>query len=219
MSSPGGSVVKTPPASAVDAGSTPESGGSPGEGIGDPLRYLCLGNPMDRGAWWGYSPWGCKRVGHDWATQQQEHTSWDSIVFGLPYALQKFHVLPSPCSWFPLPSLPLFSGNHCSDVSACLFLFIWFVHLFCCSFFTTYKQNYTIFVFLQLILTRECLGAQSCPILWDLVDCSPPGSSVHDFPGKDAGVGCHFLFQGIFLTQGSNAGLLHLLHWQVNFLP
>ena len=65
MSSPGGSVVKTPPASAVDAGSTPESGGSPGEGIGDPLRYLCLGNPMDRGAWWGYSPWGCKRVGHD----------------------------------------------------------------------------------------------------------------------------------------------------------
>ena len=29
------------------------------------------------------------------------------------------------------------------------------------------------------------------------------------FPGKNTGVGCHFLFQGIFLTQGLNLGLLH----------
>ena len=33
-----------------------------------------------------------------------------------------------------------------------------------------------------------------------------------DFPGKNAEVGCHFLLQGIFLTQGSSLGLLHLLH-------
>ena len=30
-----------------------------------------------------------------------------------------------------------------------------------------------------------------------------------DFPGKDTGVGCHFIFQGIFLIQGSNPGFLH----------
>ena len=30
-----------------------------------------------------------------------------------------------------------------------------------------------------------------------------------DFPGKDTGVGCHFLLQGIFPTQGSNPGILH----------
>ena len=30
-----------------------------------------------------------------------------------------------------------------------------------------------------------------------------------DCPGKNAGVGCHFLLQGIFSTQGSNPGLLH----------
>ena len=30
-----------------------------------------------------------------------------------------------------------------------------------------------------------------------------------DFPGKSTGVGCHFLLQGIFPTQGSNAGLPH----------
>ena len=38
--------------SARDAGSTPGSGRSPGEGNGDPLQYSCLENPMDRGAWW-----------------------------------------------------------------------------------------------------------------------------------------------------------------------
>ena len=37
-----------------------------------------------------------------------------------------------------------------------------------------------------------------------------------DFPGKSTGVGCHFLPQGIFLTQGSN---LRLLHWQADSLP
>ena len=30
----------------------PGSGGSPVEGNGNPLQYSCLGNPMDRGAWW-----------------------------------------------------------------------------------------------------------------------------------------------------------------------
>ena len=30
-----------------------------------------------------------------------------------------------------------------------------------------------------------------------------------DFPGKNTGVGCHFLLQGIFPTQRSNTGLLH----------
>ena len=33
-----------------------------------------------------------------------------------------------------------------------------------------------------------------------------------DFPGKNTGVGCHFLLRRIFLTQGSNPHLLNLLH-------
>ena len=43
-----------------------------------------------------------------------------------------------------------------------------------------------------------------------------------NFPGKNTGVGCHFLVQGIFPTQGSKVCLLHLLcllHWQVGSLP
>ena len=55
-----------------------------------------------------------------------------------------------------------------------------------------------------------CLVAQSCPTLCDLMDCSLSGSSVHwDSPGKNTGVGCHALLQGIFPTQGSNQGVLH----------
>jgi len=36
--------------------------------------------------------------------------------------------------------------------------------------------------------------------------------------GKNTGVGCHFLLQGIFPTQELNLCLLHLLHWQVDSL-
>ena len=57
----------------------------------------------------------------------------------------------------------------------------------------------------------NCLVAQLCPILCDPVVLCPC-----DFPGKNTGAGCHFLLQGVFLTQGSNPCLLH---WQVDSLP
>ena len=43
----GGSVVKNLPANAGDAGSIPGLRRSPEEGNGNPLRYSCLGDPMD----------------------------------------------------------------------------------------------------------------------------------------------------------------------------
>ena len=56
-----------------------------------------------------------------------------------------------------------------------------------------------------------CMCAESfppCLTLWDPMDCSLPGSSVHgDSPGKNTGVGCHAFLQGIFLTEGSNPRL------------
>ena len=58
-------------------------------------------------------------------------------------------------------------------------------------------------------LCAVCLVTQLCLNLCDLMDCSPPGSSVHgDSLGKNTRVGCHALLQGIFPTQGSNPGLL-----------
>ena len=37
---------------AGDPGSIPGWGRSPGEGNDNPLQYSCLGNPMEREAWW-----------------------------------------------------------------------------------------------------------------------------------------------------------------------
>ena len=56
--------------------------------------------------------------------------------------------------------------------------------------------------------------------LCDPMDCSTAGSSVHGiFPGKNTGMGSHFLLQGIFPTHGLNLHLLCLLQWQADSLP
>ena len=49
----------------------------------------------------------------------------------------------------------------------------------------------------------------------------PPGKHLFpwNFPSKNTGVGCSALLQGIFPTQGLNACLQCLLHWQVDSLP
>ena len=62
---------------------------------------------------------------------------------------------------------------------------------------------------------------QWCLTLCDSVNCSLPARLLcpWDTPGKNTGVGCHALLQGIFPTQGSNLYLLGLLHWQVGSLP
>ena len=95
--------------------------------------------------------------------------------------------------WDPDPALPLIGGNQGRESLQASSLFL------------------------------SCLCAelhQSCPILCDPMDCSPPGSLCPwDSPGKNAGVGFHALLQGIFPTQGSNPSLLGLLHWQVSSLP
>ena len=44
-------MIKASAWNAGDLGSIPGLGRSPGEGNGNPLRYSCLENPMDRGAW------------------------------------------------------------------------------------------------------------------------------------------------------------------------
>ena len=56
---PGSTVVKNPlanPEDARDVDSIHRLGRSPGVGGGNPLQNSCLGNPMDRGAWWATVP-------------------------------------------------------------------------------------------------------------------------------------------------------------------
>ena len=54
----------------------------------------------------------------------------------------------------------------------------------------------------------------SCSIMCDSLQFMD-----YSLPGKNTGMGCHALLQGIFQTQGSNPRLLCLLHWQAGSLP
>ena len=85
----------------------------------------------------------------------------------------------------PLPSPPTFSSGSGGQTLTCIEVF-WGVG------FSVLKGS-------------SMLVAQSCPTLCDIMGYSLPGSSVHgDSSGKNTGVGCHFLLQGIFPTQGLN---------------
>ena len=57
------SVSKEFACNSGDVSSIPGSGRPLGGGNGNPLQYSCLENPMDRGAWLGYSPNSRKELG------------------------------------------------------------------------------------------------------------------------------------------------------------
>ena len=67
---PGWLSGKESTCNAGDADSIPGSGRFSENRNDNQLRYSCLGNPMDREAWWA-TVCGVTRIGHDWATKQQ----------------------------------------------------------------------------------------------------------------------------------------------------
>ena len=84
--------------------------------------------------------------------------------------------------------------------------------------YSTFKANFT-FIFYKEDLQLAKLF-QSSPTPCNHMDYSTPSSSVHgDSPGKNMGVGCHTLLLAISPIQGLSPHLLHLLHWQADFLP
>ena len=64
-----------------------------------------------------------------------------------------------------------------------------------------------------------CPVTQSCPTLCEPLDLAHQTPCPWDFPGYNSEMGCHFLLQGIFLTQGLNSCLHHFLNWQIYSLP
>ena len=82
---------------ARDAGLTPESGRSPGEGDGNPLQYSCLGDPTDRGTW-RVSPRGSQksdttRMWTQQPAQQKEDNTKTSLETVLNFVLLSFYFL------------------------------------------------------------------------------------------------------------------------------
>ena len=72
-------------------------------------------------------------------------------------------------------------------------------------------RGYVCYIFVTHLMIM-CAVSQSCPMPSRLL-------CPWDSPGKNPGVGCHFLLQGIFSTQRLNPHLLGLLHWEADSLP
>ena len=70
-----------------------------------PLQYSCLGNPMDRGAWWG-TVHGIARAGHDSVTEQQQQQQKDYHILWLVVELM-LHLTSPICLWLSNPYPPV----------------------------------------------------------------------------------------------------------------
>ena len=83
-------------------------------------------------------------------------------------------------------------------------------------------RNKIHFIFSKTVWV-VCVCVCVCVCMWVSTQSYPtqqsqglwPTRLLHqwDFPGKNTGVGCHFPLQEMFLIQGLNLCLLHLLHW------
>ena len=90
----GGSDGKESACSAGDPGSSPGLGRYPGEGNGNLLQHSCLGNPMDRGAWWATVP-GVTKGSDMTMTKTTTNNSLKIWLFYVRYImpLKKVHLL------------------------------------------------------------------------------------------------------------------------------
>ena len=129
--------------------------GSPGGRNSNSLQYYCLGNPMDRGAWWATVHEVTKESN---TTEANQHAHTEQRNIGLGLEMKRYECIVKPCFY-----------QGCESVSRSV------------------VSN-----------SLHSRGLQPARILcpWDSV-------------GKNSGMGCHSLFQGIFLIQRWILGLLH----------
>ena len=203
---------------AGDLGSIPGPGRSPGEGNGNPLQYSCLENPMDWASWEAT----VHGVAKSW-TQLGDFTSLREFIKWPPWPIQPWkiylacgqHVIlpywtPISCSCGPFPILKPQVIQRSVTTSqkkglslppgepAPFLAFSWVIS-------NKSEPPYSYFQRRLLWSSNELRyvkvqrqHTQSCSTLCNTL--SPP-SSVHGiFLGKNTGVGCHFLLQGILPT-------------------
>ena len=137
---------------------------------------------------------GCSPLGHE----ELDTTEWLHSHFSLS-CIGEGNGNPLQCSCLENPGD---GGAWWAAVHGVTKSWIWLKWLSSSSSSILYYITHTI-------VCGVCFVAQSCLTLCNPMDCNLPCSSVHGiFSGKNAGVACHFLLQGIYLTQESN---LHLL--------
>ena len=110
----GGSEAKNLTLCAGDPGSIPGWGRCPGEGNGNPCKYSCLENSMDRGAWWAILHQGQKG-----RTQQSPPThthrlriqTSDTVLLPKPGSVPHLHSVALSLEWISLPLFPSAEGG------------------------------------------------------------------------------------------------------------
>ena len=98
----------------------------------------------------------------------------------------------------------------------------WTGSLACCSLRRSQRVGHTErlnWTDTYLYISMHAESLQLCPTLWPCGLWPSRLLCPYDYPGKNTGVGCRALLQGIFPTQGSKPGLSCLLHWQAGSLP
>ena len=126
---------------------------SPGEGNGNPLLYLCLGSPMDWGAWWATFH-GVTRVGHDLVTKippprvQGSLTPWKEKKDATPAGPKKCSISQSGASatmaHFTLCTM---SKHHQNKMLLWLLFLLWIIEdLFLC--FKNFVSLYNTYTYL-----------------------------------------------------------------------
>ena len=89
------------------------------------------------------------------------------------------------------------------------------------SYLVTYARYFSFekMTMLRKAKVLKVLVVQSCPTLCNPMDLAHQAPLSMGFSRQHTGVGCHFLPEAIFPTQGLNPHLLHLLRWQTGSLP
>ena len=161
---------------------------------------------------WGLELWPLQQslrhfLSHFYFETNEKHLGFIGAYDHFPtIALERKPQSPSWNKMFPTGEIfPVKSRFVLYGLSRWLIIFHWgsFIWIFLCLVPYLLRAE-------DIYICVLCLVASLRPTLWDPLDCSPPGSSVHgDSPGKNTGVGCHALLQGIFPAQGSNPYLPH----------
>ena len=124
-------MVKNPPANAGDtehAGSIPGLGRYPGEGNGNPFRYSCLENFMDRGAWQAIVQGSQKSQTQLSTSMRRQDIEYSSLLCS---KLLLFICFTYSCLYLPIPNSSFISYPSSSLVTLSLFSMSVSLFLFC----------------------------------------------------------------------------------------
>ena len=235
---PRSSVGKESACSAGNPGSIPGLGRSPGEGNGNPLQCPCLENHGQRSLE-GYIPWGPKESG---TTERltltylfQIHVPYQiynlqifslipQVGFSLSWIIHNFYCCCSlvtkscPTPWTAARQAPLSMGFPRKNTGVgCYFLLQCILPTQGLNLLLLHGQvgslplSHQVVVVVVYSLSRVGL----------LQPCGPQHSRLlcpWDFPGRNTGVGGHFLLHWIFPTQVSCTAGRFFTHWATFFL-